>query len=256
MAGRDRLIVLLSIAGLTALAWAWLVHLDRQMSAAMAEDAAMLEMGMDMWAPWTAADLLFTFAMWTVMMAGMMLPSAAPVMLVAAGARAARSGGRGGAATSMAFGAGYLAVWTGFSAAAALAQWVLHDAALLSPMMAAKSPVIAGAILIGAGLYQLSPLKHACLAHCRSPLDFLMAHWREGTAGAVRLGARHGLYCLGCCWALMAVLFVVGVMNLAWVAALAIIVLLEKIAPGAAWASRLIGAALVIGGVLRIFWNA
>jgi predicted metal-binding membrane protein len=125
---------------------------------------------------------------------------------------------------------------------------------MLSPAMRASSPQLAGAILIGAGIYQVTPLKIACLTHCRSPLDFLVAHWRSGVAGAVRMGAHHGLYCLGCCWALMAVLFAAGIMNLAWVAAIAVFVLVEKLAPAAAVISRVGGAAMVLAGLATIFW--
>jgi predicted metal-binding membrane protein len=140
----------------------------------------------------------------------------------------------------------------GFSIAAALVQWVLHDAALLSPMMAASNPRVAGAILVGAGLYQLTPIKGVCLTHCRSPLSFLMVHWREGHAGALQMGVRHGAYCLGCCWALMGVLFVVGVMNLAWVAVLTAFVLVEKVGPAGAGIARVAGAVMVVRGLFVV----
>jgi len=136
------------------------------------------------------------------------------------------------------------------------AQWLLHAGALLSPAMAASSPRIAGAILIGAGLYQLTPLKNMCLTHCRSPIDFLMSHWRGGRAGPIRMGVHHGLYCLGCCWALMAVLFAVGVMNLLWVAGLALLVLVEKMMPATVLVSRMAGAALLIAGAIKMVSNA
>jgi predicted metal-binding membrane protein len=135
---------------------------------------------------------------------------------------------------------------------AALAQWGLRKAALLSPMMTMTGE-LGGAVLVGAGLYQLTPAKGACLTHCRSPIDFLMSHWRGGAFGAVRMGAHHGLYCLGCCWALMAVLFAVGVMHLAWVAALAVFVLIEKTGPAAALVSRAAGIALTAFGLVLIF---
>jgi predicted metal-binding membrane protein len=245
-------IVVAAIAALTILAWAYLVHLGRQMSAAAADETMMAAMGMAMNTPWTGADLLLTFVMWTVMMIGMMAPSVTPILLLAAGA--SRDGRRSPAAV-LCFGAGYLLVWVVFSAIAALAQWALHEGSLLSPAMAASSPRVAGAILIGAGVYQLTPLKGACLTHCRSPIDFLMAHWRTGLRGAVRMGAHHGIYCLGCCWALMGVLFVVGVMNLAWVAVLAVFVLAEKIAPAAVPVSRIAGAAMVLTGAIKLVWN-
>jgi predicted metal-binding membrane protein len=215
----------------------------------MEHDTMMAEMGMAMDTPWTAADLFFTFAMWAVMMVGMMAGSAAPVLLLFAAARARRAE-RGGRLAVLMFGLGYITVWIGFSACAALAQWVLHETALLSPTMAASNPYLAGAILIAAGAYQLTPWKGACLTQCRSPLGFLMTNWREGQFGALQMGIRHGAYCLGCCWALMCVLFVVGVMNLIWVAALTAFVLLEKIGPAGTIVSRAGGAAMVLGGIL------
>jgi predicted metal-binding membrane protein len=248
-------IILGSMAALTILAWAYLLHLDRQMSEAMAYEIQMADMGMSMHAPWTIADGWFTFGMWAVMMFGMMAPSAAPILLLAAKSRVSANPA-GTRWMPLFFGAGYMLVWVGFSAIAALVQWILHDAALLSPMMSAASPRVGGAILVGAGLYQLTPLKHACLKHCQRPLDFLMAHWRSGRAGALRMGAHHGVYCLGCCWALMGVLFVVGVMNLAWVAALAVFVLIEKLAPAAIVISRIAGAAIVVAGLIKFVLNA
>ena len=143
---------------------------------------------------------------------------------------------------------GYVAVWAAFSALATAAQWALDQATLLSPMMAARSSALAGALLIAAGLYQLTPLKYACLRHCRSPLDFVMTQWREGRAGALAMGLRHGAYCVGCCWVLMLLLFVGGVMNLVWIAALAAIVLFEKLLPGGIWVARVTGVALIAWG--------
>lgn len=211
----------------------------------------MAEMGMSMDRPWTAADVYFTFAMWAVMMVGMMGGAAAPVLLLFGAARRAR-GQRGALIDVLAFGFGYILVWVGFSACAALAQWALHKAAMLSPAMAASSAQLSGTILIAAGAYQLTPLKGACLTHCRSPLGFLMAHWRDDTMGALWLGCRHGVFCLGCCWALMCVLFVVGVMNLAWVAALTAFVLVEKTGPFGVLLARVAGAAMVGIGALFI----
>jgi len=200
----------------------------------------MASMGMSMDMPWTITDAAYTFVMWAVMMVAMMTPSAAPVILLFAGTQRARRAARSPIVTAV-FGAGYLLVWTAFSAAAAAGQWALHQAAMLSPSMSTSSTWLGGGILVAAGIYQLTPTKRACLTHCQSPLGFLMSHWREGTAGALRMGISHGLYCVGCCWALMCVLFVVGVMNLAWVAALAIFVLLEKIGPPGPLVARLSG---------------
>jgi predicted metal-binding membrane protein len=219
------------------------------MSAAMEHDRMMADMGMTMEVPWSAVDVFFTFAMWAVMMVGMMAASAAPVMLLFAGMHR-RRGAQGWPMVVLAFGAGYLLVWVGFSAIAALAQSALHATAALSLMMKTSSNRLGGAILMVAGLYQLTPFKRACLTYCRSPLGFLLSRWRDGMAGAIRMGIDHGTYCLGCCWALMCVLFVVGVMNLVWVAALAIFVLVEKIAPAGALVARVAGFAMITAGAL------
>ena len=249
LSGRDRLLISTCLVLVFALAWAYLLHLDRQMSAEMEFHAAM---GMSMTdIPWTMTDAWFTFAMWTVMMVGMMAGSAAPVLLLFAASRAKRAAS-GVKSSVLLFGLGYLAVWTGFSAFAALAQWALHEAAMLSPAMSAASPYLAGAILIGAGVYQLTPWKGACLTHCRSPLGFLMTHWRDGQLGAFQMGLRHGAYCLGCCWALMCVLFVVGVMNLAWVGMLTGLVLIEKVGRTGIMVARLAGAVMVIVGIVKV----
>jgi predicted metal-binding membrane protein len=250
---RDRVIISSCLVLLTALAWTYLIHLDHQMSATMEHDRMMADMGMTMDMPWNATDVFFTFAMWAVMMVGMMTASAAPVMLLFAGMHR-RRGGQPAPRLVFVFSAGYLLVWTAFSAGAAMAQWALHQAAMLSPAMMTSSARLSGAILVAAGVYQLTPFKGACLTHCRSPLGFLMSRWRDGAAGALWMGIEHGLYCLGCCWALMCVLFVVGVMNLVWVAAITIFVLVEKIGPAGAFVARAAGVAMIAAGAL--VWGA
>jgi predicted metal-binding membrane protein len=237
-----------SIALVTTLAWTYLIHLSQQMTSSGA-GAAMAQMGMVMDRPWDARDLLLTWVMWSVMMIGMMVPTAAPVLLLFTGVRGGRA--RAGIGPDvLLFGAGYLLVWVGFSVGAATAQWGLHQAALLSPSMATTSRPIAAAILIAAGVYQLTSMKTRCLARCQSPLGFLMSNWRDGPGGALSMGLRHGVYCLGCCWALMGVLFVVGVMNLAWVAVLTVVVLVEKIGPAGARLARAGGVVLIVLGVV------
>jgi len=248
---RDRILISTCIVIITALAWAYLLRLDHQMSSSMEYEKSMAAMGMTMNTPWTAADILLTFAMWAVMMVGMMAGSAAPVLLLFAAMRPPREKA-GPAPAVLMFGMGYLLVWVGFSALAALGQWLLHQAAILSPAMRLSSPTLSGVILIAVGAYQLTPWKSMCLKHCRSPLGFLMTNWRDGALGAMQMGVRHGAYCLGCCWALMCVLFVVGVMNLLWVAALTGFVLLEKIGPAGLVVSRVAGAAVVVAGILFI----
>ena len=202
-------------------------------------------------AAWSAGYFALMLAMWVVMMAAMMLPSATPMILLHATLARRRHPRQFAAlAANGLFVLGYVAVWSGFAAAAALVQWALAEVALLSPMMHASSAALAGALLVGAGVYQFTPLKQSCLRHCRSPLDFVMSHWRGGARGSFAMGARHGAYCLGCCWMLMLLLFVGGVMNLVWIAGLAAFVLVEKLAPNGHWATRLAGLALVLWGAL------
>jgi predicted metal-binding membrane protein len=184
------------------------------------------------------------------MMAAMMLPSAAPtILLVGALIRNRGSAVRGRTAL---FASGYLLVWVGFSAAATLLQWGLGEAGLLSETMALGNIIVAGVVLIAAGAYQWTPLKDTCLTHCRSPAEFLVRHWSPGAFGAVRTGIRHGVFCLGCCWMLMMLLFVGGLMNLAWIAAIALLVLLEKTIPWGDRMSRLSGAVLAVWGAASL----
>jgi predicted metal-binding membrane protein len=237
--------VLGAIALLTLLAWAYLLYLQGQMTATMADGEMMRAMGMPMDQPWALTDVAFSFVMWIVMMAAMMSPAAAPVLLVVAGSASARGES---SRTASLFGAGYFTVWVLFSIAATLAQWGLHEAALLSSSMAAVSPRAAGIALVVAGLYQMTPEKRACLQHCRNPIDFLVTYWRPGPAGSFGLGVHHGWYCLGCCWALMVVLFAVGLMNLVWVAAISAAVLIEKTAWGGVAFARVTGVLLILVG--------
>jgi predicted metal-binding membrane protein len=244
---RDRLIVLAGLVGVTGLAWLYLVVMAVSMDMSMDETMAMPQIR-----PWSAVDFVLMFLMWAIMMVGMMVPSAAPmVLLYARVCRTQREKGRPFAPTG-AFVAGYVAVWSAFSLAATVLQWALEQAALLSPMMFGTSPILGAGLLIAAGIYQLSPLKHVCLRHCRGPLDFIMRHWRGGTGGAVVMGVEHGAYCVGCCWFLMGLLFVGGVMNLLWVAAIAIFVLIEKVAPQGELAARVGGAALAGVGLVLL----
>lgn len=198
-------------------------------------------------APWGVRDFILTFAMWFVMMIGMMTVTAAPVLLLFTGMQARR--GEGGApVAAILFGLGYITVWAGFSAAAALAQWGLHQGVWLSSNMAVTSSRLAGVILMAAGAYQLTSAKGQCLRQCQSPLGFLLSNWRDGPSGALQMGLRHGAYCLGCCWALMLVLFVVGAMNLAWVAALTVFILTEKFGRIGALVARVGGLAMIGAG--------
>jgi predicted metal-binding membrane protein len=234
---RDRLVIASCIIVITALAWIYLVHLSSQ------------KMTMPMSASWTGADFFFTVAMWSVMMIGMMSATAFPVLSLFSGMQKNRTG-HALDKTVLLFGVGYLIVWVGFSAVAALAQLALHNAAVLSPNMATTSSILGGVVLLLAGAYQLTPTKGACLRQCQSPLGFLMTNWREGAKGALVMGLKHGKYCVGCCWALMCVLFVVGVMNLAWVAALTAFILIEKFGRSGFYVARLGGVAMMAAGIL------
>jgi len=205
--------------------------------------------GMAMADPLSLPEIAAAFLMWALMMVAMMLPSALPMILLHA--RLAR-----GTAATLLFALVYILVWTAASLIAAIAQQGLIAADILDSRLMLDDASIAGALLIAAGLYQLTPLKQRCLDRCRSPLAFLMIGWRPGLAGAVPLGLGHGLYCLGCCWMLMALLFVGGVMNLAWVALLAVIVLAEKIVPGGRWTAAGVGAAALVAGIAMILGDS
>jgi predicted metal-binding membrane protein len=201
---------------------------------------------------WTLSYWLIVFFMWAAMMVAMMLPSASPmVLLFARVARQAEAKGHDlrARAAIPAFASGYLAIWILFSLLAVMVQWGLERLGALSAMMSLSAGLLSGSLLIAAGLYQLTPFKAACLTHCRTPASFLAAHWRKGVGGAWRMGLTHGLYCLGCCAVLMGLLFVGGVMNLIWVAALTLLVAIEKLTPFGAAAAKTVGAILIAGGV-------
>ncbi len=207
-------------------------------------------MAMPMTPVWTVGYALLVFLMWWIMMIAMMTPSAAPMLLLYTALK--RMGPESSRAVlySALFLSGYLIAWAVFSALAAGLQWGLESIDLVSgSMMALKSRWFAGAVLLAAGLYQFSPLKHSCLTQCRSPAQFLAEHRHPGLFGAVRMGADHGLYCLGCCWALMALLFVGGIMNLYWIVGLTLFVLVEKLSPRGIYLARAGGALLMLAGL-------
>ena len=279
---RDRAIVIAAITTISILAWAYTLWLAAQMEmpapAANSGGTAGMNMpgvimhgtsdtmdGLSMggmsaaaepaFRPWSIADFAFIFIMWAVMMVGMMTPSVAPMVLLytTVGHNAAATG-RPLAATGW-FLAGYLSAWVVFSLASTSAQWILTRLALLTPMMESASGIVGGFVLIAAGLYQWSPLKEACLKQCQTPLGFLMSRggFRSEPFGALRLGAEHGLYCVGCCWVLMALLFVGGVMNVLWIAGLAILVLVEKVVSTGRLIPRLAGAGMAAAGLILLF---
>ncbi|MGH7800800.1 MAG: DUF2182 domain-containing protein [Thermodesulfobacteriota bacterium] len=207
----------------------------------------------------TLGYALLMFSMWWLMMIAMMLPSAAPMVLLHAavtrkGLARADNAGRISPShrlhsTTTAFIAGYLVMWGAFSLVAVVAQWALERGELLSPMMMSTSRFLGSGLLLAAGLWQLTPLKTVCLRHCRSPISFLSTHWRPGVGGAFRMGTKHGVFCLGCCWFLMALLFYGGVMNLIWIIGLALFVLAEKMMPAGVVFGRVTGLLLIAWGV-------
>jgi predicted metal-binding membrane protein len=235
--------VLPGLVGLTALSSAYLLHQDWAMGQLDVASAALPNLDV-----WTARDLAVVFCMWAIMMVGMMLPSVTPAVLLYAALSGVRRAQAQPKVATWIFVSGYLAAWTLFSVLATFAQWLLHAATLMSPLMVTTSPDLGAAMLIAAGIYQWTPLKHACLTRCRSPLAFLLTAWRDGARGALAMGFRHGLFCIGCCWLLMAILLVVGTMNVLWVALLAVFVLTEKILPHGDWFGRAAGLALIAWG--------
>jgi predicted metal-binding membrane protein len=259
---RDRAIVIAALGIITALAWAdllWLAN-DMWMGGMDMTGFRMIPAGqgwmMPVSAPWQLIEFVAVFAMWVVMMIGMMTPSVAPMILIYA--RIGRqAGGEGQAlAASSWFALGYLLSWTTFSLAATSAQWALERAALLTPMMESASNILGATVLIMAGLYQWTSFKDACLSYCQTPIGFILRFgFRREPTGALALGFHHGLYCIGCCWALMALLFVAGIMNLFWIAALSVLVLLEKVVPFGRLVPRIAGIAFIVTGAWLLTQN-
>lgn len=254
---RERMIIGFALAAVVGLAWAYTIWLSIIMAPSptgaqpMDMNMPMAGMASPMLGKWTPLDFAFMASMWTAMMVGMMTPSVTPmILLYSRVGDHAISRGKDFAPPAW-FAGGYLLAWTAFALLATAAQWSLESAALLSPAMATSSRYLGGIVLLGAGLYQWSPLKNACLGQCRAPLTFIQQHggFSRHASGSLRLGLLHGAYCVGCCWALMLLLFVGGVMNLLWVAGLMGLVLLEKLFPVDRWIPRITGAALVAAGI-------
>lgn len=239
MARRDLLVVTGALGAITLAAWAWQLRMAFDMAAAAPGEPA--------W-PWTAGAVAMTFAMWVVMMVAMMLPSALPFMLGYGRLAAARTASMSASAGMVSFVSGYILSWALFSVGATALQALLHRGGLLSPSMAITHTGLSAAVLLVAGLYQFTPMKRACARFCRTPVGFFIAHWRDGPLGALRMGARHGLHCVGCCWLLMAIMFVVGVMNITWMMILAAVMLIEKLPHFGGRLERVVGAAAIAAG--------
>jgi predicted metal-binding membrane protein len=247
---RDRAVTLVALIVASLLAWAYIL-LGAGMDMASMQMQTMSMPGMAMPSAWTASYFFLMLAMWAVMMIAMMLPSAAPMILLFATIERRRRQESPFVATFV-FAAAYIVVWIGFSLTATLLQWQLDRLALLSPMMATTSKLIGGGIFLAAGLYQFTPLKQACLRNCQSPLEFISRYWEMGPFG---IGIRHGLYCVGCCWMLMLLLFVGGIMNLIWVALIAAVILLEKLLPPGKWLSYGLGVLLAAWGLWTLYYH-
>ena len=275
---RDRIVVIAALVAVIAAAWAYILlgagmgmsafemtppfgdtgGMDMSMGSkapmAMDQNGPDMAMGdfdmMMVMAPmaWTPGYAVLMFFMWWIMMVAMMLPSASPmILLFARFNRSQRDKGAPYVPTAV-FALGYVLVWAAFSLVAVTAQWSLERSGLLSSTMASTSVMLGAVLLIAAGLYQLTPLKYACLKHCRSPLFFISHHWRPGEWGALRMGLEHGAFCTGCCWFLMALLFYGGIMNLFWIIGLALLVLVEKVAPAGHWVGWVMGVGLIAWG--------
>ncbi len=244
---RDFLAISFSLGGVTLLCWSYLVIMARSMCS-----PEFLEMATFQIQQWSTGYFWMVLSMWAIMMVGMMLPSVAPMVLIyAAVARKSEEQGMCVASTG-AFTLGYVVIWIVFSILATIAQWRLDHAALLSPMMVANSHWLGGGILVAAGIYQWLPIKDACLKRCRSPFHFISTHWRPGKLGALKMGLSHGTFCVGCCWVLMLLLFVGGVMNLVWIAAITIFVLLEKVLPLGDTGGQWMGMVMIASGVIIV----
>ena len=272
---RDRLVVVIALVAVIVLSWVYVLtgagmdmsafemtRMSQPVGMSDSNKSSMQGMSMESTAVsgmmvtggWSVGYAVVIFFMWWVMMFGMMLPSAAPLLLLFA--RMMRKEKKKGApyVPTGVFALGYLVMWAAFSAIVTGAQWSLESSGLLSGIMVGTNAVLGAALLIAAGVWQLTPLKNACLRHCRSPIGFLSAYWRPGRAGAFRMGLVHGAFCLGCCWFLMTLLFYGGVMNLYWIIGLALYILIEKLLPAGARIGQLTGVILIAWGATLLFY--
>lgn len=247
---KDRFIIVCGLFILSLLAWLYLIYLNRQM---MAMDMSAAFFSMPMTPQWTAIDFILLFLMWFVMMIAMMTASVAPLILIFAMMNRQQRQQQNPFVPTGYLLIGYFLVWAAFSLVATLLQWLLQHISLLNAYMITTSKILGGIILMAAGIFQLTPLKQKCLHHCRTPIDFIHRHWKKGKKGALIMGMENGIYCLGCCWVLMALLFVSGIMNLMWIAIIALFVLAEKVLPKAKWISFTAGGVLILYGAIVLF---
>jgi predicted metal-binding membrane protein len=252
---RDRAVLICAISLTTAAAWVYMVREAQGMTRTGVCECMGMAMGSPDAREWSVIHFAALFLMWTEMMVAMMLPTAAPMILMFASLNRKRRVEERPFVPTAIFVGGYVAIWSGFSLVAAVLQWGLHRAALLSPMMVSNNNRLAGVLFVCAGVFQFTRWKHSCLVRCANPLGFLLTEWRQGPRGAFIMGARHGAFCLGCCWFLMLLLFVFGVMNILWIAVLTLYVLIEKTAGASDWFSRVAGGLMCAAGFWT-FWRA
>lgn len=244
---RDRLIIISGLFFIGILSWIYIIYLHRQM---VYMDMDALFFAMPMTPVWTYIDFILLFLMWLVMMIAMMTPSVSPLILIFARINRQRKQLDYPFVNAAFLMTGYFLAWAAFSLVATALQWLLQQRSLLTPDMITTNKIFGSIVLIAAGIFQFTPLKRACLSHCRSPLDFVLQHWKEGKQGALKMGIENGFYCLGCCWMLMVLLFVTGVMNLLWVAIIMLFVLVEKILSQVKWVPYVAGTFLIVYGML------
>jgi len=246
---KDRIVIICGLFFITLLSWLYMFYLYNQM---VYMDMNALFFAMPMTPEWTARDFILLFLMWLVMMIAMMTPSVAPLILTFATVNRQRRQQDRPFVNSIYLMVGYFLVWAAFSLGATLLQWLLQQISLLNPEMKTTSKVLGSFILIVTGIFQFTTLKQTCLKYCRTPLGFILNSWKEGKQGALRMGIENGFYCVGCCWMLMVLLFVAGIMNLLWVALIALFVLVEKISPPVKWIPYAAGFVLVVYGVFLL----
>jgi predicted metal-binding membrane protein len=244
---KDRFIILSALFVICLLSWLYIIYLYRQM---IVMDMDALFFAMPMTPKWSWTDFFLLFLMWLIMMVAMMTPSIAPLILIFALINRKRKQQQNPFVPSGYLLGGYLLVWAAFSLLATLLQWLLQQISLLNPEMETTSKILGAIIFISAGLFQFTQVKHRCLNYCRTPVTFVHHNWKDGKRGALKMGIGNGTYCLGCCWILMILLFVSGIMNLLWIAIIALFVLIEKVLPAAKPVTFTAGIALIAYGVM------